>query len=271
MALDKLFRIDFYPHDWLVETGRLTLEQRGLFITIVALIYANRGAIAHDEGWIARAANCSPRLARKVIGELVQLDYLQLINDGNGAKVAQKRCEKELNIKRSQLENGSKGGRISAENRRDYNKNNDVASSQIQNELTASIPIPNPIPNPNNYPSPYGEGSGLAAFAASPPPSAAEKKIKPKFENVPDWDGDNHAEIPKSALIRLTPALKMPDDWFNYAERLGWPEGRIFDEFDKLKAWATIGKGHKHRRNIAGWNQTWINWIGKAAERGAHG
>ena len=267
MALDKLFRIDFYPHDWLVETGRLTLEQRGLFITIVALIYANRGAIAHDEGWIARAANCSPRLARKVITELAQLDYLQLISTENGVKVAQKRCEKELNIKRTHLESSSKGGRTSAENRGDVNKNNNITSSEPQKPLTTSIPIPNPIPNPI----PKVVYSGLAPFGAAPPPSSADKKIKPKFENVPDWDGDNHAEIPQAALIRLTPGLKMPDDWFNYAERLGWPEGRIFDEFDKLKAWATIGKGHKNRRSVKGWNQTWINWVGKASERGAHG
>ena len=33
--MDRLFRIDFYPQDWLIDTARLTPEECGIFIQIV--------------------------------------------------------------------------------------------------------------------------------------------------------------------------------------------------------------------------------------------
>ena len=134
--MDRLFRIDFYPQEWIVQTGRLNLEQRGLYIQICALIYANRGPIDNDPAWIARSSGCSPRLARSVISQLVGMDFLQF----RGSKVTQKRCERELNLKRTHLENSSKGGRTRHENRDETSKNNDLGSSD--DPISVSTPSP---------------------------------------------------------------------------------------------------------------------------------
>jgi Protein of unknown function (DUF1376) len=75
--MDRLFRIDFYPQDWLIQTNNMTPVQRGIFIQIVAMIYGNRGAIENDPAWIGRASNCSARLTRAVIQQLIDKGELQ--------------------------------------------------------------------------------------------------------------------------------------------------------------------------------------------------
>lgn len=123
--MDRLFRINFYPQDWLIDTAQLTPEQRGIFIQIVCLIYANRGPIKNDPSWISRVSNCSTRLATSLIGQLVALDFLQV----QGDFITQKRAEHELNAKRTHLEDSANGGRTSAEKRAQSKENNNIAST----------------------------------------------------------------------------------------------------------------------------------------------
>lgn len=101
-------------------------EQKGIFIDVCAMIYARRGPIKNDPAHIARAANCSSRLVRSVIAQLCSQGDLQLTN--NGEFITQKRCESELNLKRTHLEHSANGGRTAAENRRESRNNNDVES-----------------------------------------------------------------------------------------------------------------------------------------------
>ena len=138
--MDRVFRIDFYPQDWIVQTGHMTLEQRGIFIQICSLIYANRGPIQNDAAWIGRAANCSPRMARSLIEQLVDNGDIKI----QDAKITQKRCESELNKKRTSLELSAKGGRNKAENERDCNENNRLTSSDNVLSLVSTSPTPYP-------------------------------------------------------------------------------------------------------------------------------
>jgi len=145
--IDKLFRIDFYPKDWLIDTARLTPEERGIYIQIVCMIYANRGPIENDAKWIAGQSGCSTRKAKKIISELFQKKILI----ENGSKISQKRAENELETKREHLENSSKGGQNSAEKKRKNKENKDLASSgttypQHTPIATATVPLsPSPI------------------------------------------------------------------------------------------------------------------------------
>jgi uncharacterized protein YdaU (DUF1376 family) len=136
--MDRLFRIDFYPQDWLALTSAMTLEQRGIFIQICAMIYANRGPIKNDPAWIGRAANCSPRMARSLIDQLVASDSIQI----QGSQISQKRCERELNSKRIHLENSANGGRKSAENRGKGSKTSYLQPSDEADSLSTSSPSP---------------------------------------------------------------------------------------------------------------------------------
>ena len=176
MALDRVFRIDFYPLDWLTLTSHQTPEQRGIFINICAMIYANRKPIDNDPKHIARASNCSPRLVRAVVEHLLAVGDLILTQD---KKLTQKRCERELNAKRTVIENGANGGRKSSEQKRESNKNNDITSSQPQSSLpSSSPPHPHPIDKPNGlFPLPPTEG----VAHAKPPRKKPTSRIPDDF------------------------------------------------------------------------------------------
>ena len=138
--MDRVFRVDFYPHEWLTLTGHMTPEQRGIFIQICSLIYANRKPIPDDPAHIARVSNCSTRAARSIISQLSAQGDITI----HGGFITQKRCESELNKKRTHLESSANGGRTRAENAGENIKNKDLASSDATFSLTSSSP-PYPI------------------------------------------------------------------------------------------------------------------------------
>ncbi len=137
MKINRLFRIDFYPQDWIIDTSRLSLEERGIYVQIICLIYANRGEIENDPAWIAGTSGCSPRKAASLIQDLAAKNFLQL----KGSKITQKRCENELETKREHLESSARGGRKKAENERKIIEINNIASSDNINSLPSSSPI----------------------------------------------------------------------------------------------------------------------------------
>lgn len=139
-SMDRVFRIDLYPQEWLVLTAHMRPAQRGVFIQICCLIYAHRGPIENDADHIGRASNCSSRLARAIIAELLATGDLRM-RDG---KISQTRCELELNKKRNHLESSSKGGRNKAEKDREVKENNDIESSDINMSPPSSSPSPSP-------------------------------------------------------------------------------------------------------------------------------
>lgn len=124
--MDRLFKIDFYPQDWLVKTAGLTAEQCGMYIQIISLIYAHRGKVLNDADRFCRLLKISKRKARTLIAELVKLEKIAVDKSGF---ITNSRCENELKVKRNLLENGAKGGRTSHENKRQSKEINGVGSS----------------------------------------------------------------------------------------------------------------------------------------------
>lgn len=125
--IDRLFRFDMYPADWLIDTGDLTTDEQGMFLVIVLMIYAKRGPIPNDPGELSRKFNdCSIRKARSLISSLVRKEKLKLSADF----LSQKRAETELKGKRTHLETSMKGGRTSAENKLRNKENNDLPGTK---------------------------------------------------------------------------------------------------------------------------------------------
>lgn len=76
--------------------------------------------------------------------------------------------------------------------------------------------------------------------------------------------------IPAPRVARL-PATPLPDDWKadeGYARQLGLQQAEVDREVVKFRAYWTGGKGQGSRKTAKGWRQAWMNWIGKAVDRG---
>lgn len=160
--MDRLFRVDFYPQEWLVDTAKLPPDERGLYIQVVALIYAGRGPIIYDAAWIAGLSGCSVRMCKALVDKLVDKRFLSLEN----GHLSQKRAVRELAEKQYHLQNSSKGGRKQAENsletsrehretsvkhpRKPHETNPDLFNNNnlLPSDTPQSLPAPSRTPYP---------------------------------------------------------------------------------------------------------------------------
>lgn len=72
----------FYPSDWLNGTRGLTLEERGAYMTIIALMYDQQGAIPDDERWMCGALDCDVRVWRRLRDKLCRYGKITPNTDG---------------------------------------------------------------------------------------------------------------------------------------------------------------------------------------------
>src|SRR5215207_8000204 len=113
-----------YHEDALNGYMGLTLEERGVYSTCLDLIYM-RGAplrfeTTAEQQWVAGSLGCSPRLARSVVGALIEKGKLRL----EGGALINRRAMRELGIA-EQLSDartavGHEGGLASGESRRGH-------------------------------------------------------------------------------------------------------------------------------------------------------
>ena len=147
MKMERLFRFDMYPADWIVDTTVLTAEECGVYVQIVMMIYAKRGPIPFDPDEISRKLKgLKPRKCEAIILSIIEkgIIYGGLLKR-NGDKLTQKRVENELNSKSNHLENSSKGGK----NGGGHNKKiKDLGASEPPQPLASPSPSPNPSPSP---------------------------------------------------------------------------------------------------------------------------
>lgn len=182
--MDRLFRFDMYPADWLLDTSKLSFEQHGIFATIIMLIYAKRGPIPNDPEEIARKAKgCSIRKARALIQELVELGFITL----SAGNLSQKRAEVELNLKRTHLESSAKGGRNKHENEARNKENKDLNSSDPDNSLSTSTPPPSPTATAKPPKAPKGPGSGASAGGLAKPRGSGGGAFKQIIPEINPW------------------------------------------------------------------------------------
>jgi uncharacterized protein YdaU (DUF1376 family) len=95
----KVRRVDFYPDEWLAGTFGLTAAERGVYITLCALIYSHGGPIKADG--LAKVCGLHGNAFRSIKSRLVELGKIF----ENAGEITVKRCEKELENARKRLEN----------------------------------------------------------------------------------------------------------------------------------------------------------------------
>lgn len=101
--------VKFYPSDWLAGTSVLTASERGVYITLVALIYEHGGPIPYHEGRLARGCGLTKGSFARSVASLVDQGKLEIV-DGH---LTNRRAVIEL----SEREKRSQKARRSAEAR----------------------------------------------------------------------------------------------------------------------------------------------------------
>jgi uncharacterized protein YdaU (DUF1376 family) len=102
----KIRRVDFSPDEWLAGTAELSEFDRGVYITVCALIYSRGGRIGEE--LLKRHSRAH--------GNAINSSLLRLEGAGkivrNGLEIGQKRAEKELETARKRLGNASENGKL---------------------------------------------------------------------------------------------------------------------------------------------------------------
>jgi len=89
----KVRRVDFSPDEWLSGTSELSVDEKGAYITVCALIYSRSGPIDDDEAWLSKACGCHWRQWRRLRQTLLERGKIRLTEDG---RITNRRAELEL-------------------------------------------------------------------------------------------------------------------------------------------------------------------------------
>ena len=104
------------------------------------------------------------------------------------------------------------------------------------------------------------EGCGSSQKATKPPPSPIEK--------IDFYRGEvNESAIDTRAVLPISGDFDPPDEWAEFAGKLGLSSQETLIELEKFVAYFTVGRGAGKRRSKRGWRQSWSTWISKTNER----
>lgn len=93
--------IKFYPGDFLGGVGGLSPTERGVYITMLCLIWDNDGPVDYDEARLARRCGAPKAAFKKAIEALIDLGKLFY----DGGKLTNERAEKTLMDRRNRIKN----------------------------------------------------------------------------------------------------------------------------------------------------------------------
>lgn len=227
--MDRIFRIDFFPHEWLTGTSMLTPEERGIYIQIVMLMYVKRGPIQNDAKWIGRVSNCSTRLAAATIQKLVDAEKISIIE---GNLLTQKRVETVVYNIKKHAEKSVKAGRKSAELRSENNKNKDLTSTKQQAISNKQV-------------------------------SKKEKQSKKKETKSQKNPKPPTPELTLNEWMEKNKITNLPTEWKTYAhETYQWTPAEIAHVARRFSRFWTSPDCRTPRRRD--WYGTWCNWVDKA-------
>ena len=126
-----------YHSDALAGFMSLTLEERGAYQTLLDLIYDRGGPILDNERLLAGYMGCSVRKWRLLREQLIEKRKIRLNDAGEITNDrAEKEFENDAKTARKLAENGSSGGRKTAEKLKKSNENNETEAAPLQPGLS---------------------------------------------------------------------------------------------------------------------------------------
>lgn len=219
-----------YHQDAINGMANLPVDLRGVYYTLLDLMYDRREPLAESDQMFAARMCCSVRKWKSYRDQLVNLGKIHFTNEG---KLSNKRFENELKTFRKLAENGAKGGRASSETRKKHIKNSDNAENGFKQRG-----------KPQKSESDITDTNvSVGALSASthddqPDPMPAKKARRRGSRISANW----------------TPT---PKD-YAFATSKGLSPEEINDEADRFRNhWSSASKN----ASKLDWEATWRNWV----------
>lgn len=99
--------IKFFPSDFLAGVSGLSPAERGVYITILSLIWDNDGPITMDEGRLARRCGGPKATVKKIVDTLIDEGKLTRTSEG----LTNRRAENALSDRQSRVKNAKRAAR----------------------------------------------------------------------------------------------------------------------------------------------------------------
>lgn len=98
-----------YARDALDGMRRLNPEQRGVYNTLLDLMYSSGVELDDDDLWLARENNCTPRTYRRIKAELIALGKIWVVDGKIGNGRATDELAKQMQARAQRAEGGRRG------------------------------------------------------------------------------------------------------------------------------------------------------------------
>lgn len=243
--------IKFYPSDFLGGTSGLSPAERGVYITLLCLIYEQDGPIQRDDARLARRCGAPKATFKRILSALI-LDGK--ITDESGA-LSNRRAEKALVDRQIRSQNATiaanKKWRAQREKNQEKQGSSDTVASATQYASDAS-----------QKPEPDTEVTSVTSFAAhrskSPESEAAEPAPQKRTPRAAR-DGGSGKTI--------------PDEWVPDQATVHALKDELDLTPDELRHCFNQMKDHAHAkgRRLKDWNAGYRQWVRKAAHEGEIG
>jgi len=143
--------IPFYTSDFLGGTGGMTAAQKGVYITLICMIYENEGPIPEPYSALARRCGCTFPSFKNALDELCSMGKLEVVDDGIWCD----KCEKHLSRRRKRTQRAKESANARWE--KIQQKQSPADANALQSDMRSQC-YPEPEPEPVNT-SPYGDGA----------------------------------------------------------------------------------------------------------------
>lgn len=187
--------IKFYPSDWLHGTSVLSPVERGVYITLIAMMYDTGGPLPLNRKALARQCNCTPKLFNDTLASLIEMEKIY----EDVGTIFNEKTAKILGV----LSDDTEKKKMAANKRwgkTEQNQQNDDANA-VQSHSTRNAPAMQTQSTRNAIPDPRSqiiEASKLASACASVEEGPADATIEAELRHAAGW----HHDAPKLAHVQ---------------------------------------------------------------------
>lgn len=214
----------FYPTDWLAGTADLTAMERGVYITLLALMYDRGGPLPIDHARLSRRCNMTGPAFLRALESLIREGKIT----SDGEKISNPRVENELSATSSRRENAKN----SANSRW-------VKVEQKQQSVYATASVSHMLPEPEPESELKKELSSLRSDSCAAPPSAAPPPpIKtPTRDLLESTEADPNAKPLKVGARRKSAAEEREVRHMLALLAAAYPQGKNVPARDNPDGW----------------------------------